>query len=312
MISVAVILGTYNGELYVSQQIDSILNQEDVLVHVFARDDGSKDKTVEILKKYASTYDHFHLMNDGETQNVGIKTSFMETLKWALSYSDSYDYFAFSDQDDMWLPNKLISGINKIKDNTNDSGAMYYSNKTIVDENLTIKKHELFDEREDFSNFFFVSRAYGCTIVMNRVLATLCCAFVSSYAHYHDDWVHRLAICLESGICFDTNSYILYRQHGDNNCGTWATDDKPFLYMMKRVLSFFKNNDGYNRSGFALDILEHYNDRLSNGVKEKLRLVAHYKESFRNKKKLLSVSLGKGRNLRDILIWKIKVLLGYF
>ena len=312
MNSVAVILGTYNGEKYLKPQIESILKQEGVSVQVFARDDGSKDSTVQILRSYADKYSNFHLLDNGNTQNKGIRDGFMEALKWAKSYSTEYDFFAFSDQDDVWLPKKLNSAIEKIQDSVNKNGAIYYSNKTIVDENLTEKYQENFAESNDFSNFLFVSHAYGCTMVINRTLADIACQFVSHYAHFHDDWIHRLAICLGSDIVFDTNSYILYRQHGCNNCGTWATDDKSLLYLIKRTLSFLKNDNGYNRGGFAFDILDHYRDRINVDIKEKLTIVANYKSGVRNKCKLLKIDLGSNRNLRDILIWKIKVLLGFF
>lgn len=68
---IAVILGTYNGEEFVEEQILSILKQKDVLVHIFARDDGSNDRTVDILQKYERNYLNFHLMNEGKIINKG-------------------------------------------------------------------------------------------------------------------------------------------------------------------------------------------------------------------------------------------------
>ena len=95
METVAVILCTYNGEVYLKSQIDSILNQDSILVEIFARDDGSADRTLEILRQYGNRYSNFHLMNDGNTCNKGIKKGFMEALSWAISYSDDILYFAF-------------------------------------------------------------------------------------------------------------------------------------------------------------------------------------------------------------------------
>lgn len=312
MIPVAVILGTYNGESYLNAQIDSILRQEGVTVQIFARDDGSKDKTVDILRNYADTHDNFHLMDNGYTTNVGIKNSFMIALKWALSFSDEYDYFAFSDQDDVWLSKKLISGVEKIRESTNCNGALYYSNKTIVDENLSVLHQGHFIVQNSFSNFYFVSNAYGCTIVMNRTLANLSCQFVSRSAHFHDDWIHRLAICLGSDIVFDNESHILYRQHSNNNCGTFATDDKSLSHLTKRALSFIKNKDGYKRDLLAADILNNYGTILSDDVKAKLQTIADYKKKFGNRFRLIIKPNLSGRRTRDILIWRIKVLLGYF
>lgn len=311
-ITIAVILGTYNGEIYLKEQIDSILNQKDVLVQIFARDDGSTDQTLKILKKYANSYSNFHLMNNGNTDNKGIKNGFMEALKWAISYSDRFEYFSFSDQDDIWLPQKLITAIKKIEKSNNHNGALYYSNKTIVDENLKIKYTENFIEYNDFSNFYFVSNAYGCTMVINRKLAILSTQFVSSLSHFHDDWIHRLAICLNADIVFDNNSYILYRQHNANACGTFATDDKKIGHLIKRTFVYILKGGGYHRSELAKDILENYNNLINNEIKEKLKLVKEYKLNLKNKILLLTKADIKKRKKKEKIIWKIKVLLGYF
>lgn len=313
MFFVAVILGTYNGESYLKEQIDSILNQEDVSVQVFARDDGSKDNTVKILRSYAGEYPNFHLLDNGNTQNKGVRNGFMEALKWAKSYSSEYDFFAFSDQDDVWLPQKLKCAIEKIQCSVNKNGAIYYSNKTIVDENLTEKYQEDFTEFNDFSNYLFVSHAYGCTMVINRTLADISCQFVSHYAHFHDDWIHRLAICIGADIVFDNNSYILYRQHGNNNCGTFATEDKSLSHLIKRAFLFSAQaSDGQNRSQLSADILKNFSDIICEDYKHKLLLIADYKIKIRNRFLLIKTFNLKDRRLRDVIIWRIKVLLGYF
>ncbi|RGI91212.1 glycosyltransferase [Blautia obeum] len=309
---IAVILGTYNGEEFVEEQILSILKQKDVLVHIFARDDGSNDRTVDILQKYERNYLNFHLMNEGKIINKGIKDNFICTLKWALSFPDNFEYFAFSDQDDVWEERKLISGINKIKNSTNENGALYYSNKTIVDKRLDILYQEKFYEKNSFSNFYFVSHAYGCTMVFNRKLAILGSKYISNAAHFHDDWIHRLAICLNSEIIFDENSYILYRQHGNNTCGTFATSSKSIIHLLKRTIEFMTVGGGYNRAKLSEDILREYSDRIDDLNRNKLRTIIEYKNSFLNKIKLINSAELTNKKLKEIVVWKIKVLIGYF
>lgn len=312
METVAVVLCTYNGETYLENQIDSILNQNRVLVEIFVRDDGSTDRTLEILKHYANYYSNFHLMNNGNTCNKGIKKGFMEALNWAVSYSDDILYFAFSDQDDVWLPNKLIRGIEKIRKSTNKNGALYYSNKTVVDENLKVKYEEKLTGHNDFSDFYFVSCAYGCTMIINRKMAVLSSQTCSSASHFHDDWIHRLAISLESDIIFDDNSYILYRQHGDNVCGSFATEDKPLWYLIKRAFEYILKGKGYERATLAMDIMNNYSHLMSEEIKENMKLIAEYKKSPQNKLQLLRKADISGRPAKERWIWKVKVLLGYF
>lgn len=312
LIPIAVILQTYNGDKYIEDQINSILNQNNVSVHLFVRDDGSKDGTLRKLKEYKEKYTNFTLINEEGTENVGIRDGYMTILSQAVAHPAEFQFFAFADQDDYWLPEKLITAINRIKGSNNPEGAMYYSNKTLVDENLNNRRRESLIKPRGFSDFYFVSCAYGCTMVINRRMAERSIEFVSSSSHFHDDWVHRLAICLNADIVFDENSYILYRQHGDNACGTFATDDKTMLHLINRALHFLVAGDGQNRSSLAADILEHYSDRLDESTKAKLFAVATYKESLKNKLTLLKTADMSQRRKRNILIWKIKVLLSYF
>ena len=95
-------MSTYNGEKYLSQQIDSILNQKEIDVHLFIRDDGSYDNTWKLLEEYKQKYEKINIIS---AKNVGVGNSFMNLL---YSVPNIYDYYAFSDQDDIWEPNKII------------------------------------------------------------------------------------------------------------------------------------------------------------------------------------------------------------
>ena len=100
-------MSTYNGERYLREQIDSILQQIDVEIELIIRDDGSNDGTVQIIEEYASKYPCIsYYCGD----NVGVGKSFMELLKNA----PTADYYAFSDQDDVWLKDKLIRAVKAI------------------------------------------------------------------------------------------------------------------------------------------------------------------------------------------------------
>ena len=75
--NIAVAMSTYNGELYIKEQINSILQQKNVKVDLFIRDDGSKDKTLEILESYAKKWNNIHIVKG---KNLGVGNSFMELL----------------------------------------------------------------------------------------------------------------------------------------------------------------------------------------------------------------------------------------
>lgn len=109
-------MSTYNGKDYLREQIDSILSQDceekaDVKLKLLIRDDGSKDGTQEILRKYAAKYPDQVSWYQGE--NIGVIKSFFDLIEKS---DEKADYYAFSDQDDYWHKEKLRAGIEKIKE----------------------------------------------------------------------------------------------------------------------------------------------------------------------------------------------------
>ena len=129
---VAVLLSTYNGEKYVGAQIHSILTQTYKNLVLVVRDDGSKDKTVKIVKEFMENNSNIKLV---EGKNLGFIKSFFELLK----YEDA-DYYAFADQDDIWLPNKIslaVESLNKLED---DVPNMAFSNSDYYDVDMNLIK----------------------------------------------------------------------------------------------------------------------------------------------------------------------------
>ena len=129
---VAVLLSTYNGEKYVGAQLHSILTQNYKNLVVVVRDDGSKDKTVKIVKEYMENNDNIKLV---EGKNLGFIKSFFELLKL-----EQADYYAFADQDDIWFPNKIslaVESLNKLDDSVPN---MAFSNSDYYDVNMNFMK----------------------------------------------------------------------------------------------------------------------------------------------------------------------------
>ena len=116
--TVVVLMSTYNGAAHLEEQIESIINQEDVNVRLIIRDDGSKDDTVALAKKYTDEVI--------EGSNLGYRYSFLELIRNA----PDADYYALSDQDDIWKPQKLVSAtkmIEKQESNFGESHPVLYA-----------------------------------------------------------------------------------------------------------------------------------------------------------------------------------------
>ncbi|MCB1659487.1 MAG: glycosyltransferase, partial [Pseudomonadales bacterium] len=121
MKKLAVLLSTYNGEKYLSIQLESLLAQKDISLTLFVRDDGSSDTTPNLLARFAAQHNNIHLRLE---KNIGVIASFFDLM---TTVDDNFDYYAFADQDDYWLPEKLISAVNKLEQQSTDKPLLYCS-----------------------------------------------------------------------------------------------------------------------------------------------------------------------------------------
>ncbi len=212
--AITVLMSTYNGELYIREQLDSILNQNNVEVLLCVRDDGSSDNTLSILSEYKNNYPEKIEVFNGE--NIGWKKSFFWLLQYAAE-NNSCEYFAFADQDDIWLPDKLITGINVLQ--TLPAGSnLYFSNLLYYKNGINygkIRKHNIVPT---IKKCLVRNYATGCTIVFNRDLLQLVGNNTPSINVAHDYWLFQTAI-LCGNVHYDPESFILYRQHENNQIG---------------------------------------------------------------------------------------------
>lgn len=224
---IAILLSTYNGEKYIREQIDSLLNQTIENWFLVVRDDGSSDKTVEILKGYSSTYPTKIYIDESVCENLGAGKSFMHLLEISIA-----DYYMFCDQDDVWKPNKICNTLKKMQTMEREYGLSMpigvFTDLEVVDENLNLLMPSLWkgDNRhpEYVRNFYkqWTNRhaTYGCTMMINKSAKQI----VLPYNQFegiqggHDNWIEYILI--KKGI-FDyiDECSILYRQHRNNAAG---------------------------------------------------------------------------------------------
>ncbi len=216
---VCVFMATYNGEKYLPEQIDSILTQEGVDLTLVIRDDGSTDSTVAICEQYARN--HANIDFTVNVRNKGCALNFMDMI-YAVNV-DEYDFFAFSDQDDYWLPEKLVKAIIQLKKITEESPALYYSEVLNTDSNLENGHTEygpFAESAYSLKMLLLVNWATGCTMVWNRKMCHLLKkAPLQEVPRMHDSWVHLVALtCGKVYADFD-HSYIKRRITGANQVG---------------------------------------------------------------------------------------------
>lgn len=296
MKKVCVLMSTYNGEQFVNEQIESILNQIEVDIHIIIRDDGSVDNTVNIIKAFNDP--RITLV---EGKNIGWKKSFSELLRMA----PVYEYYAFSDQDDVWERDKLVSGVNKIKNA--DLPALYYCDATVVDEQLCRIGEKInmdpFDEK--LSNLF-VCVGQGCCMVLNLAAKQLFSQYRPNADFSHEAWL--CVLCAYFGIIIhDRKQYINYRVTGNNTSGYGKTK-KTALFINFWRKEFRKKI----YPPYALGLVNGYKSMLSKEEILELETVIHYKNSLENKKKLILSSKVHRQSLIGTMALKFAILFNLY
>lgn len=234
MKSVCVLMSTYNGEKYLKEQVDSILNQKNVNVSLLIRDDGSVDKTLDIISDYERKDSRVKLYRG---DNVGACKSFLDLL-WTVEMD--YDYYALSDQDDVWLDNKLSTAVEAIGQN-NGKLKLYCSKVIVTDCDLKpIESSNTIKYKCSFGNSLIENVVTGCTVVMESSFLKMLRSFTRPQKQYiHDWWLYKMATCYGT-LIYDTNAYMYYRQHGNNTIGL-ADGLKGRILRLKNNANKIKN-----------------------------------------------------------------------
>ena len=248
---IEILLATYNGEKYLNEQIDSIINQTYTNWKLLIRDDGSEDRTLEILKEYEKRDERINILRDNKG-NLGFVKNFEELLK-----NSSEEFIMFSDQDDYWLENKIekyIGVLENLDVEKLKKPLLIHSNSFVCDEKLNILKKKFVDSKValqyEGNGYFFAYFVQGSTTLINRKLIDLGLPFLKSVT-LHDRYFHLLVEFFGNRIFID-ESLIKYRQHRNNEIGAKSSIIKKILF--KR---YFDDSD----RDLILDIEEKYKDK---------------------------------------------------
>lgn len=304
---VLVMMATFNGERYIAEQVESIVMQEDVDVDLVISDDNSSDDTPIICKKLSENYSNVFFRRN--KQNVGVASNFMNMVYEADV--EKYDYFAFSDQDDVWLPNKLAVALDALKEKM-DLPALYYSDICNVDadlENPVFGEYLKFSECSSNLKLLLVNNwASGCTMVFNQRLCKLLQIYrPKEFPRIHDSWVHLIA--LTCGICIpDLENAYIKRRITNNNVVGESHYGKSFT---KRVITapkiIFKTDHFVSRS--AQYLLDGYSDHMREKDRLTVRQFAELPTSFFGRLKAFLDPEFSFPWVRETVLLKCKILL---
>ena len=218
--TIDILLPTYNGEKYLKEQIDSILNQTYKNIRLIISDDCSKDSTPKILEEYREKDERIELYLQKE--NIGVVKGIEFLLKKVKS-----NYYMLADQDDVWLPMKVEKSIETLKKENAD---LVFGDLEVVDQDLKTMYPSFGDfmllnrKINKYINSYKVNYLYncvtGCTVLSKKefIEKILPIPTESKYL-IHDHWI-GLVVALNGKLAYMPEKYIKYRQHGNNQVGT--------------------------------------------------------------------------------------------
>ncbi len=280
---IVVLLSSYNGEKFIKEQIDSILNQDitkEMELQLLVRDDGSKDGTHEILNEY---------------QEKGMLTWYTgENLRPAKSFwhlvhhAPESEYYAFCDQDDVWFPDKLSRAVRRMEQHPQkDKPMLYCSAVTVTDADLNPigVMSKSYHAENDLAHSLLYSVAPGCTFVFNA-------AARKEFLRYNmderfvliHDWLAHKIVALKGTLLHDSEPSMFYRQHGNNVIGSQRSGMRGFVDRCKRFLK----DRACVRSQSAKALLDVYGEDFSTESEayQYLNIVANYQKDRHLRKAL--------------------------
>jgi glycosyltransferase involved in cell wall biosynthesis len=263
---VAVLLSTWNGARFISSQLDSLLQQTDADWRLYWRDDGSDDDTAAAVRRFAAGQPPGRCTElVVPAGRLGVTQSFLLLLRTALDADPRTSWFAFADQDDVWLPDKLARGVASLGEaglgqaglgqaglgkaglgagdlagSVDRSPGLYCARQLLVDADLQRQGLSLPVRRAPgFPGSLTQNIATGCTVMLNRPAAQLVCRSAPPPLTIHDWWCYLLVSAAGGSVLFDDRPAVLYRQHGGNAVGAPSRWGRRALEALRRGPSGF-------------------------------------------------------------------------
>ena len=215
-----ILLATYNGEKYVGEQIESILSQTYKNINLIISDDKSQDNTRKILEEYAKKDERITVYF--QEKNLG----YIKNFEFLINQVKS-EYFMLSDQDDVWLPEKVEKSIKKLKEENAD---LVFADLEVVDKDLNTMYPSFNDFmkltrkinkcQKSYKMNYLYNCVTGCTLLArSKTIEEFMPIPNKSKYLVHDHWI-ALMISLNGKLAYIPEKLIKYRQHGDNQIGT--------------------------------------------------------------------------------------------
>ncbi|MGT2894886.1 glycosyltransferase family 2 protein [Streptococcus entericus] len=225
---VNILLSTYNGARFLAQQIESIQAQTYADWQLLIRDDGSSDDTRTVIAAFVAKDSRIRWVNPDEERNLGVIKSFYSLVK-----HEPADVYFFSDQDDVWLPDKLAVTLSQVKQEDMTKPLLVYTDLKVVNQELTVLHKSMIATQSHHANTelqqeLTENTVTGGTMMINHALAELWQTADDLLMH---DWYLALVASSMGKLVYVDQATQLYRQHDSNVLGarTWRKRMKNWL-----------------------------------------------------------------------------------
>jgi rhamnosyltransferase len=240
---VAILLSTYNGERFLAEQLDSLINQTYQNTHIYIRDDGSSDLTLSILRGYCNSYPERISLFVGN--NCGVIESFN-----ILMQDTESELYATCDQDDIWMPNKIMEQVLMFEDSSLAEGSpfMCFSDPLIYGASSKsefvlsdIQSMNVEKLVSNYKNLIAMNPVAGCTMLFCDKAKKLYLSSSGRGIIMHD---HLMAVLVShyGKLCFCKNSHVYYRQHELNVMGNKDTSMRYFCSRLRNIKSLIHHD----------------------------------------------------------------------
>ncbi|MFZ2821370.1 MAG: glycosyltransferase family 2 protein [Blautia wexlerae] len=224
-----IVMSTYNGEQFLAEQIDSIQQQTFKDWQLLIRDDGSSDQTPEIIKSFVAQDPRIVFINEHDRENFGVIKNFFTLIK-----HDKADYYFFSDQDDVWLEDKLETMLAAARQYPDQLPLMVYTDLCVVDQNLQVMNQSMIRSQSHHANTELVQELTENTVtggvaMINHALAERWRTLDNIIMH---DWYLAVLATAIGKLVYIDQPGELYRQHDNNVLGA-----RTFTKRLKTWLS---------------------------------------------------------------------------
>lgn len=216
-----IMMASYNGGKYIRKQIESIINQTYKDWNLIVCDDGSTDDTIDIVNDFASSDIRISLIKN-DTDYHGAFENFHYLINYC-KHIDEFDYYLFSDQDDIWKDNKIEVMINSMGEHVEECPILCYADLETINSNNQLLDNSLNEqwviEKHNRVSYFFSHKVFGCNLLMNKELFQLVpeVDLTKDYVHIlsHDNYYSKFA-AVYGKIFFLPEVLMSYRRHEDN------------------------------------------------------------------------------------------------